>query len=174
MPTSIILDLETLSTRPNSIITEIGVLAFDRETLSVVEGIVITPSLFHQLGVGRHACPDTLAFHRKKGTLPTEIHPQDPREDCSNLRRFFEHHQPHRIWIQGPDFDRPILEDFLRQFGAVLPWEFWRTRDTRTLWDTAFPDKKHPPRPHHALDDCLATLDDLKASLIALNRAFAA
>lgn len=173
-PTSVILDIETLSTHPNAIITEIGVVAFNRSDFTITGQLTLTPSLFHQLAAGRKASRSTILFHSQQGTLPTEIFPQHPKRDCSNLREFFTRHTPHRIWIQGPDFDRPILENFLRQFGEKLPWEFWRTRDTRTLWDTAFPDKKHDPRPHHALPDCLATLADLLNSLTSLHRTEAA
>ncbi len=186
-PTSIIIDIETLSCEPTAIITEIGLLAFDRyslepmlhtsipEAFSVVDEFTIHPDLFAQMAAGRTSCPETLAFHRSNETLPTFRELQSPPKVCCHLLRdFIERMRPHRIWIQGPDFDRPILENFCTQFGDSLPWEFWRTRDSRTLWDLAFPGERHASRPHHALPDCRATLADLTKSLQTLNRIEAA
>lgn len=168
--TSIILDLETLDTSPTSIITEIGVIAFNRSDFSERSIMELHPSLFHQLAAGRTASADTIGFHAKKGTLPDNVNTHNtPAKIVAWLAEFFETQTPHRVWIQGPDFDRPILENFCNQFGAALPWDFWRTRDTRTLWDIAFPGIKHDPRPHHALADCRATLADLQKSLQHLN-----
>ncbi len=169
---SIILDLETLSRSPSALITEIGAVAFHRDSFAIEDELDLTPDFFLQLATGRHVCPETIAFHRQGGTLP-RIHPSSSATmfaDLHLLTDFFHRHRPHRVWIQGPDFDRPILEHFCQQYGSVLPWDFWRTRDTRTTWDTAFPGQKHAPRPHHALPDCHATLTDLKQSLHNLGR----
>jgi len=171
---SLILDIETLDTAPTSVITEIGVLVFNRSDFTELACLSVAPCIFTQLAKGRSTSPETIAFHQAKSTLPeinTRYHPKDA---VHALRQFIAAYNPRRIWIQGPDFDRPVLEDFCTQFGDALPWEFWRTRDTRTIWDAAFPDVKHAPRPHHALPDCRATLTDLTKALVALNRTQAA
>ena len=90
------------------------------------------------------------------------------------LQAFIAHHKPSHVWIQGPDFDRPILEDLCRQLGVDMPWKYYLTADSRTAWNLAFPGQKHDPRPHHALPDCKATLADLARSLIALGSRHAA
>lgn len=174
MNTSIILDLETLSRQPNALITEIGVLAFDRRDFSVIETLLITPDIFSQLQDGRHACPQTIAWHRSQNTLPTTNGTGTILADLTTLHQFFTEHAPQRIWIQGPDFDRPILENLCQSHHLPLPWDYWRTADSRTTWNLAFPGTKHPKRPHSALGDCHATLRDLHASLTILNRLHAA
>lgn len=173
-PYSLILDLETLDTAPTSIITEMGVLVFNRNDFSEHACFSAEPCIFQQLAVARTASPETISFHHSKGTLPHELDSYHPKQAVRDLHHFIGLYAPHRIWIQGPDFDRPILEHFCNQFGEDLPWEFWRTRDTRTLWDTAFPGVKHDKRPHHAMPDCRATLADLTKALVALNRTEAA
>lgn len=171
---SLVIDLETLSRRPDAIITEIGVVAFNRSDFTERDFIALSPDILAQIGAGRHSCPETIAWHQSNRTAPVTMGDLTPKETCRALRDFITRYRPHRVWIQGPDFDRPILESFCIQFGDSLPWEFWRTRDTRTLWDAAFPDVKHDQRPHYALPDARATLADLTKALAALNRTAAA
>ena len=166
---SIIIDIETLDTSPTSVITEIGVLVFDRSTLLESASFSTTPCVFHQLAAGRSTSPETIAFHQKNRSLPDRYSDFHPKDASASLRRFIQQYTPRRIWIQGPDFDRPIIENFCNQLGDPLPWEFWRTRDTRTLWDLAMPGVKHSSRPHHALPDCRATLADMHAAFSTLN-----
>ena len=174
MTTSIILDIETLSRRPNAIITEIGLLALNRADFIAFDETCVRPGFYPQIEAGRHLCNETLQFHRKNKTLPMQVTDQDPKITLRLIADFVRQHNPQHIWIQGPDFDRPILESFHQQFGAELPWDYWRIRDSRTVWNLAFPGVKHAPRPHSALGDCRATLQDLAKSLIALDRRQAA
>ena len=167
--TSVILDIETLSTRHDSVITEIAILAFDASSFAVIHEREIMPDLYSQLALGRHVCPDTIDFHRRNASLHINLHGQDSLKDVAFLMEdFFYQFPPHEVWIQGPDFDSPILEHFLAQLGRKLPWDFWRTRCSRTAWNLAFPGVKHSQRPHSALGDCKATLADLQASILRL------
>jgi hypothetical protein len=157
MKTSIVLDCETLALTPRSVITEIAALAFD-EAGTVIDHIDLRPDIWEQLAAGREVDGGTLEFHRAHGTLPT----CDGMDGCIDaavqLAAFFREHKPEHVWMQGTDFDRPLVEDFCRGVGQPLPWRFSISRDARTLWDLAFPGKKHPPRPHRALADCEETL----------------
>ena len=166
--TSIILDIETLSRRPDAIITEIGLIAFDRSTLEPVEDLSITPSLWDQMAADRHHEAATLNFHRDNGTLPALTDYSSSKVAVHLLHAFFKRFSPAHVWIQGPDFDRPVIENFCIQNGDVLPWDYWRTRDCRTLWNLAFPGVKHPKRPHHAVEDCRSTLLDMASAFKAL------
>ncbi len=169
-PTSIILDIETLSRRPNALITEIGAIAFNRADFVETSCLLLQPGFFEQLQLGRHICPETIQFHKQKKTLPSQLGDMPVKDAVHFLSRFIREHKPERVWIQGPDFDRPIIESFCREVGEDLPWDYWRTADSRTAWNLAFPGIKHDPRPHHSVPDCRATLKDLARSLIELNR----
>jgi hypothetical protein len=172
---SIILDIETLDTSSTSIILSIGMMAFLRDGFNCLHELEITPDFFEQLAAGRTYSADTIAFHRSKGTLP-QIHGGQPSmlDSACMIRDFFYTYEPAHVWIQGPDFDRPILESFIASVippkpgTSALPWKFWKTKDARTTWDNAFPGVKHPKRPHLALEDCRHTLMDLKAAFEAL------
>lgn len=174
MTTSIILDIETLSRRPDALVLEVGLIAFNRADFVPFDCLELFPGFFPQIQSGRHLCAETIAFHTKQGTLPTQVGDQCPAVAMKALANFIASHKPHRVWIQGPDFDRPILENLCQQHGLALPWEYWRTADSRTAWNLAFPGVKHDKRPHRAIADCKATLHDLAKSLIALNRTDAA
>ncbi len=173
-PTSIICDIETLSRKPSAIITEIGLLAFNRADFVAFDEITVRPGFYPQIESGRHLCAETLRFHRKNRTLPMAVTDLEPTIAIREIADFIGRHNPEHIWIQGPDFDRPILESFHQQFGEELPWDYWRMMDSRTSWNLAFPGIKHDKRPHTAIGDCKATLADLAKSLIALKRRKAA
>jgi hypothetical protein len=169
MSTSILIDTETLDTKPSSLVNEIAVIAFDRTSLQVVDWIVLHPDFFEQLALGRTFSADTIAFHRRNKTLPT-LGLGTPLHLClAYLTVFFAEHKPARVWIQGTCFDRPIIESMCDHFNMPLPWHFTKSADARTEWETAFPGVKHPKRPHKALEDCQATLADLIAALTKLN-----
>jgi DNA polymerase III epsilon subunit-like protein len=173
--TSAILDLETLATSPRSIITEIGLIIFDRATLTVIDHLEIFPDFFEQLAAGRESCPETIAFHRNNGTLPNIQSPIINHQSIPCIQAVVEvaaciaTHRPQNIWIQGTDFDRPIYEDFCQAQDQPLPWKYHQAKDARTTYHLAFPGQRHPKRPHKALEDCQATLADLIAALTKLN-----
>jgi hypothetical protein len=167
---SIILDIETLSRRPDALVTEIGAIAFNRSDFVETSCLLLHPDFFGQLAIGRHVCPETIAFHRDNKTLPSPVGDMPLKDTVHHLRTFIRNHRPERVWIQGQDFDRPIIESLCRSVGEDLPWEYYRTADSRTAWNLAFPGQKHDKRPHHAVPDCRATLKDLARSLIHLNR----
>ena len=184
--TSLILDIETLARTPDAVITEIALLVFSVPQFDVVAELTLKPNILDQIEKFRNVEPETIAFHRSKGSLPQAIGDLSPESTIQAMKAFIAEHNPRHVWIQGPDFDgpiienictqfvRPIIENFCQQSDQPLPWEYWRTRDARTAWDLAFPGVKHAPRPHRAIEDCRATLTDLSASLRTLNRTSAA
>ena len=60
-----------------------------------------------------------------------------------------------KIWSHGAVFDIIILEDIYRQLNKPIPWEFWRCRDTRTLFDLADPEMEKSAEQHNALFDAI-------------------
>ena len=162
---SFILDLETLDTSPSAIITEIGIIAVDRETFKETASLLLRPNILEQLAAGRTWSKDTIGFHFREGSAPTLIGEHSLDHCAAMLHTFFFVHLPHKVWIQGPDFDRPIIESFLAHLGEPLPWKYYHTKDARTTWDNAFPGSAHAKRPHHALPDCRATLACIRRAL---------
>lgn len=167
---SIILDIETLALTPDALITQIGMIAITGDNASVVGEELIVPGFFQQLSLFRRICPETIKFHEENGTLPATLSQEKPEVSIIKMEAFIQKHQPRHIWIQGPDFDRPIIEDLCIQLNRKLPWNYWITRDSRTLQGIAFPGVKNPKRPHDAIGDCLATRESILAAAHELGR----
>ena len=178
MFTSILLDTETLGLSPTSIITEIAAIAFtigEDGTPFITDHLDLRPDFWEQLTAGRTFDADTIAFHRNLGTLPNIQSPIINNqsmaciEAITSLTAFIREHNPRHIWIQGTDFDRPLLENFCDAHNQPLPWKYSISRDARTAYALANPGQYPAKRPHKALEDCQATLADLTAALTKLN-----
>ncbi len=176
-PTSVIIDLETLGRTADTIIFEIGAIAFNRSDFVAFDHFLALPCIATQLADYRSFEPETLTFHREKGSLPQSFAGDSPIDVINGLHSFLKKHKPHRIWIHGKDFDRPIIDSFVSRYDPGLQlYDYWQIKCARDAWDIAFPDPetKRDKRPHRSLPDCRATLRDLARSLISLNRREAA
>jgi len=169
-PLEMLLDLETLDTTPGAIITELAAATFRRhgESFTILDELDLPLDPWEQLKTGRAFSPATIAFHQRHGTLPTATATESPADAFQALRHFAEGVET--VWIWGLDFDSPILADLARQLDHPLPWSYWQTRDARTVWKLAFGDKRHATRPHKALEDVRASIADLHAARLELNR----
>lgn len=68
------------------------------------------------------------------------------------------------LWCQGPTFDCTILEHAYKSRGRALPWQYYRVRDSRTVF-SLWPDQPIPPTSHHALEDCRRQVTMLQNTL---------
>ncbi len=61
----------------------------------------------------------------------------------------------HSKWVyaNGPTFDMNILEHAYKSYNMVLPWQYYRVRDARTIYSLC-PNLNKYPASHHALEDC--------------------
>lgn len=71
---------------------------------------------------------------------------------------FFPKDERIYIWSHGKEFDIPIVENVLNDLKLNIPWKFWDTRDTRTLYDVMNINLKNISiesefMKHHALYD---------------------
>ena len=161
----VMLDLETLSTRPNSVILTIGAVKFDPfgNTIDVDHGLYYRVNVDEQLALDRHVLESTVEWWGK----------QDPevREEAlgehdrvsldtmtSSLNRFLVGVE--NIWAQGPVFDIAILENLYFQLSKPTPWQFWQICDSRTLFKVhGDPRDKNRQSAHNALMDCYYQAD---------------
>jgi len=72
------------------------------------------------------------------------------------------------LWSQGPTFDMTILEHAYKSYGKPIPWQYYKVRDSRTLF-SLWPGLPRPPTSHHALEDCRRQIVMLQATLAHLN-----
>jgi hypothetical protein len=70
--------------------------------------------------------------------------------------------------MNGPTYDANILEHAYKSYGMKLPWQFYKIRDTRTVY-SLWPDLPKPATSHHALEDCRRQIDLLQNTLKHFN-----
>ena len=156
----VMLDIETLSTRPWSVILTLGAVKFSPWDSDVdqEQGLYLKPNVDEQLAMERHVQDETVAWW---GTQPEEVREEalgtdgriSTNEMLDKLNRFLV--GADNIWCQGPAFDIVILEDLYRQVERPTPWQFWQIRDSRTLFAVhGDPRKKGRHGAHNALIDC--------------------
>lgn len=156
----VMLDLETLSTRPWSVILTLGAVKFSPWDADVEteNGLYLKPDVDEQLALERHVQDETVAWW---GTQTEEVREEalgttgriGINDMLDQLNRFLV--GADNIWCQGPAFDIVILEDLYRQVGRPTPWQFWQIRDSRTLFGVhGDPRKKDRHGAHNALIDC--------------------
>jgi hypothetical protein len=68
------------------------------------------------------------------------------------------------LWAQGPTFDCTILEHAYKSYNKPIPWQYYKVRDSRTVF-SLWPDMPKPPTSHHALEDCRKQIGQLQATL---------
>lgn len=156
----VMLDLETLSTRPEAVIVTIGAVKFDPwgEDVDTENGFYMRINVDEQLALDRHVQDATIEWW---GSQPDDVREEalgeSNRESLdtlyTGLNRFLV--GADNIWCQGPAFDIVILENLYRQLGVPTPWQFWQIRDSRTLFGThGDPRAKDRKAAHNALMDC--------------------
>ena len=154
------LDLETLSTRPNSVILTIGAVKFDPfgDTVDADKGLYYRVNVDEQLALNRHVLESTVEWWGKQDAEVREEalgeHDRVSLEEMTRaLNRFLVGVES--IWAQGPVFDIAILENLYTQLSKPTPWQFWQIRDSRTLFQVhGDPRDKNRAAAHNALMDC--------------------
>lgn len=161
MPYSIMLDLETLSTRPDATILTFGACRFNPyKQEDITQGIYFRIDVDSQVDLGRHVDEDTVEWWgRQSEDVREEAMSPDNRiglvEFTKQLNRFIV--GADLIWAQGLVFDIVILENLYRQLGLPCPWQFWQIRDSRTLLSTlGDPREKNKAGLHNALEDAVS------------------
>lgn len=154
------IDIETLSTRPESVILTLGAVKFSpwEKDVDTDNGLYFRINVDEQLEMGRHVQQETIDWWGRQAEEVREEalgdHDRISINDMlDNLNRFLV--GVDNIWCQGPAFDIVILENLYRQVGRPTPWQFWQIRDSRTLFSVhGDPRDKGAAGAHNALIDC--------------------
>lgn len=156
---NLMLDIETLGTRPNAPILSIGAVLFDPNTGK--QGATFYRAI-DPANAFLHGVPDGDTFKwwmeqsdaaRKAAVAGTTLLP----DALTALTKMPVVWKDVQVWANDPDFDVTILTyAFHKTLGQLPPWRFWNTRSCRTIAEIA---GKRPPKPsgvhHNALDDAI-------------------
>ena len=157
----ILLDLETLGTRPGCVILTLGAVKFDPYSLREPgPGIYFRVDVDEQTALGREVQEDTLNWWISQADdIREEALGENERVSLDTLYRDLNKLLvgADSIWAQGPLFDFAILENLYRQMGWPTPWQYWQIRDSRTLFGVhGDPREKNKAGLHNALEDCVS------------------
>lgn len=168
--TDVSIDLETLGVQPGSVITQIGLCAFDQRggsgSMSSTR-IDVDPQSMIDMGfkvdwntVRWWLVQDETPRKRMSLQIGSCIH-----DALTQVRAWFTEHAQGgevdrlRVWGHGSGFDCTQLEIAFQRCGLVVPWDFRKVRDLRTLADLRGAHDVLRPEPgvaHDAMEDATA------------------
>lgn len=161
------IDIETLSNKPNSVVLTLGAVQFDpfdpSETFFAEEYYRF--DIEEQVELDRDISEDTIEWWKKQP-------PESMMEALSEEGRVkFEEYSKSltklvvgskRIWAQGPVFDMGIMENLFRQKSTPIPWQYYDVRDSRTLLKALGDSRNAGAKAHNALEDCKEQIRAIK------------
>lgn len=171
--THIMLDLETLGTRPGYVVLSAAFVRFSDE-----QNVTLNLNIPEQQALGLEVDPETHAWW---GTQPPEAWeaatrtPTPLREALTYFATWIEWATgggDRTIWCRG-FMDTPMLQEVYRRAGIPCPWAHWQTESSRTLQKLAGVDERHfKVLPGHvALNDALGDVRASNAALAVLAKA---
>ena len=176
----VMIDIETLSTRPNAAIVSIGAIKFNRNTevprLEDMNQFYVRVSRESCETTGMHVDPATIEWWSKQDrdiryeALENPIDRLTIKDALMKLAEWFKGTQ--YIWGHGDDFDCVVLSEAYKLCDMKVPWDFWNTRDTRTLFDIAGIRNSDLPAndKHHPIHDCYRQIVGVRKALSSLNK----
>lgn len=164
--TDVMIDLETLDTRPTAVVLSLGLVAFNRrdpkvpfQELDVKMG---TKELREeQTMMGRSIDKETVAWWKQQSPEARRIFKQanvsSVLEGIQKVIAFINSFNTQvLVWGNGASFDNAITVSLFESFGEKSPWPFWNDRCFRTMKG----EHGHITRPpamkgvkHDAVDD---------------------
>ncbi len=154
----VMIDLETVGTRPTSAILSIGAIKFNKNTKDIGPSFYKIVNLNSCYDIGLTSDPETLKWWAKQSEEAKEIFNQDgtPIKDTLELFKNYLYYDSLKIWGNGSDFDNVILANAYRASSIDLPWKFYNNRCYRTFKSSLLIRPKitnFSGVKHNALDD---------------------
>ena len=173
----LMLDIETLGTKPGCIVLTLGAAKFDPLTGALGSTFYEAINFKSSVLAGLKCEPNTYAWWQKQSAESRKAAFAGETELRDAMSRFakWAHTggEPQHWWSQGSDFDFPILEAAFRAVNMQAPWRYWAKRDTRTAYaiagfDSKEADKTRQGTYHNALDDSLHQIKCVHASYVKI------
>lgn len=171
----VMLDLETMSVRPDAAIVAIGAVAFDRTDPSrtwptFYERVDLSSSM----AAGGAVDGATVRWWLQQSeSARAEVSARDAAHIAAVLSLFsawidsLGDRAKVLMWGNGADFDNVVLRSAYERLMLEAPWSWWNNRCFRTLRKER-PEVAEPPQAaghveHHALDDARQQVEHLLA-----------
>ena len=153
---NLMIDIETMGTKPGCVILSIGAVLFGGGQLGREFYIEIDPTNCQAHGMTINA--DTLRWWMRQEIKPPVNGAATLEHALRRLSGEFNNWREMCVWANSPTFDLAILRDAYARVSMKAPWPFWQERDFRSARDILAPDFSITTvRPfgdtHHALAD---------------------
>ncbi len=169
------IDLETMGTRPNAPILAIGGVAFDSN--GIHDERYATVEFETAIDEGGVICPHTVMWWMKqsdeaRAELTKEEGGMSIAWALKDFRTWFDStaykHGCSGVWGNGASFDNVILAESYRRMKMAVPWPFWKDKCYRTV-KNMYPGVEfdRSGTHHNALDDAKTQAEHL----IRINKA---
>lgn len=167
---NIMIDLETLGTKPGSIIVSIGAVKFNETDIgdTFYEAIDIDSSQAN----GFQFSGKTIQWWMDQSDEARAVFDQgsDVMVVLDALRDFFDHDE-YRVWGNGSTFDNVLLTEAYHLCGWEAPWKYWHNMCYRTV-KYMNPDivRVDSGIRHNALDDAINQVRHLQTIIASNNK----
>ena len=163
---NVMIDIETLCTRPSAVVLTVGLVEFDNTRIH--NKFYYRLCVDEQLNKNRTVDEGTMQWWSEQNSAVQEEAlgeldrtPVDTVLDTVTRLTY----NADSIWGQGYGFDMTILENLFQQYGRNIPWNFWKLRDSRTIFDVCKVRLPKTENKHNALDDAVQQTELLQGCL---------
>ena len=159
--TDLMIDLETLDTRPTAHILTVGVTGFNKDTGEVDGGMHIPMVLDQGRSISAHTVKwwtEQSEAARKRAFEPDKFSGlANAGEMVHALASYINDNcvKKVRVWANGPAFDLAILRNLCEQHGFQAPWHYRQERDFRTYMEDFKGEMPPNTLAHDALADAI-------------------
>lgn len=145
----LMVDIETLGTKPGCVVLSAAGVWFDRDFPTTYVAFNDTYAIQDMLECGLEIDPPTAKWWFEQDGFRAMAKRMEVTTSLADSRMKIREalERSARIWACGPDFDPPILSRALQ-----LDWPFWKNRDVRTMRDYLGGYNKDAT--HDPLQDC--------------------
>lgn len=165
-------DIETLGTKPGSVIASVGAVVFDPnagvQTAEELKknSIKILIDIRQSIALGMDVSGDTISWWMQQSDAARNatFNPRDktdlkvPDSAVIQLNAFVRSVEKPFVWGNGASFDISLLEALMDKVNRAYPWAYTRIRCLRTLKAVVPFDYKDMPTndlPHDCLADAI-------------------
>lgn len=160
----VMIDLETMGTRPSAPIIAIGAVMFDGNGTHSTFYVNIDLESAVNDGGGVVDPKTVLWWMEQSGEARSSLRENKKRVVTAlyEFRDWLKPVDPEGVWGNGASFDNVLLSETYRRLNLTPPWEFWKDRCYRTM-KNMFPHitVNHTGVKHNALADALAQSEHL-------------
>lgn len=168
-------DLETLSTRMNAKVLVLAAIKFDRYIdIQEIKNIPEKYKFYKKIDINSydnsyHQDSETIEWWKKQDK---NIYKENFEGERISLKQVLIEFSKwfgdsKQIWSNGNSFDIPILSELYKKSNMEIPWKYYNSRDTRTIYELANVWSKNLPQLnlHNALFDCWRQIVGINLSM---------